>query len=362
MGTIGKLGCVGLLAAVGFAGATPVQAQTQTSLVCTRDLCRVLRPDGEVLSSCRRGEACGTRHRDADREPAPVSCPALTEETIREHTDVASCLSMRDGRIVSCCWVGDTCHSDPGDPAVGGRDGVANIGINLEPTLVFGGLASAWAGVSDLAARDSLLLVSTTSEPFLHLFRLTDGELVRTWGRAGNGPNEFRTVGSVMLSDSSAFAVDTSNNRLSVFDLASGELARSMSLTRLGLPFSFADEVAVWAPVGEDVAYWPAESAELWIMALDGVVSSTRSLPFDNRHEVIDLVVGPTGDIWVLRTPTAGGQVWDVVGSSGAFSGRVELPVGWRLMSVLRESLVVVVADAVGAESVQVHSIQWGPH
>lgn len=164
-------GILGLLAAVGLTGATPVQAQK--SLSCTRDLCRVLRSDGEVLSSCGRGEACGTRHQDGYwEEPAPTSCPPLTEETTREHTDVAACSSRRDGRIVSCCWVGDACHSDPGSSAAMGRRSFA--GVNLVPTRPFGGL-TARAGVSG-----SLLLGLTRSEPFsapLH-FKLEDSEIV----------------------------------------------------------------------------------------------------------------------------------------------------------------------------------------
>lgn len=149
----------------------------------------------------------------------------------------------------------------------------------------------------------------------------------------------------------------------------------------------------VWTSVDERVAYWPAGDAELRILELDGTVSSMRPLPFDADHVVttadrehwfrssipvaamgqrtretvafpdlhplaVALEAGPTGDIWVLRTPTASGQVWDVVGPSGEFSGRVELPVGWRLASVLHEWVVVVVADSMGVESVQVHSIE----
>lgn len=439
--------CVGPLFSIGLGGTTPVQAQT--TLVCTQDLCRVLRSDGEVLSSCRRGGACGTRPQDGDRQPTPVTCPSPQEETVREHTDVASCWSRYDGRIVSCCWVGDTCDSDTD----GERYSIT--GVSLDPNHAFGGLASGWAGVSDAAARNSLLVVATRSEPFLHLFDLADGQLVRTWGSAGDGPSEFRAVGSVALSDSNVYALDTSSNRLSVFDL-DGRLARSVSVTSLGLPLPFADEVVwsnagevllrtyepmgsqravvalapagsvktvvsynvapamrlesppgspglsvippfsprpVWTPVDERVAYWPAGDAELRILGLDGTVSSMRPLPFDADHVVttadrehwfrssipvaamgqrtretvafpdlhplaVALEAGPTGDIWVLRTPTASGQVWDVVGPSGESSGRVELPAGWRLASVLHEWVVVVVADSMGAESVQVHSIE----
>ena len=460
---IGANVCVGLLFAIGLAGTMPVQAQT--TLVCTRDICRVLMSDGEVLSSCRRGEECGTRPPDGG-EPTPVSCPPPHEETVREHTDVASCWSRNDGRIVSCCWVGDACDSGTDDSAVGrGRGGIVNV--SLEPNHVFGGLAAGWIGVSDVAARNSLLVVSTRSEPFLHLFEITDGQLVRTWGSAGDGPSEFRAVGSVALSDSNIYALDTSNNRLSVFDL-SGRLARSVSMTSLGLPLPFADEVVwsdggkvllrtyepmgnqravvalapdgdvttvvsyevapamrlesppgspglsvippfsprpVWTSVNESVAYWPAGDAKLRILGLDGIVSSMQPLPFDADHVVtkadreywfrssipavimgqrgvydavrrraretvvfpdqhplaVALEAGPTGDVWVLRTPTASGQVWDVVGPSGEFLGRVKLPAGWRLVSVLHESVVVVVSDSVGAESVQVHSIEWRP-
>lgn len=453
--------CVGLLFAVGLGGTTPVQAQT--NLVCTRDLCRVFGSDGEVLSSCRRGEACGTRPQGGDREPTPVSCPPPQEQAEREHTDIASCWSRHDGSIISCCWVGDACDVGTDDSADGrGRGGV--VGVSLEPNHVFGGLASGWAGVSDVAARGSLLVVSTRSEPFLHMFELEDGQLVHTWGSAGDGPSEFRAVGSVALSDSNVYALDTSTNRLSVFDL-DGRLARSVSMTSLSLPLPFADEVVwsdggevllrtyepmgsqravvalapeghvktvvsykvapamrlesppgspglsvippfsprpVWTTVDEGVAYWPAGAAELRTLGLDGTVSSTRPLPFDAGHVVtaadrehwfrssipsvtmgqrgvydavrrraretmvfpdqhplaVALEAGPTGDVWVLRVPTASGQVWDVVGPSGEFSGRVTLPAGWRLASVLQESVVVVVADSVGAESVQVHSIE----
>ena len=166
--------CLALLV-VGFTEATPVQAQN--SLICTRDLCRVLRSDGQVLSSCGRGEACGTRNQDRNWVPPPSCPPLTTEETIREHTDVASCSSRRDGRIVSCCWIGDACHSDPGGSAAMGRRDIA--GVKPGADAGFGGLIVR-AGVSD-----SVLLVSTRSKPFLHPFRLKDGEFVHIWGPRG---------------------------------------------------------------------------------------------------------------------------------------------------------------------------------
>lgn len=219
--------CLALLV-VGFTEATPVQAQN--SLICTRDLCRVLRSDGQVLSSCGRGEACGTRHQDRNWVPPPSCPPLTTEETIREHTDVASCSSRRDGRIVSCCWIGDACHSDPGGSAAMGRRDIA--GVKPGADAGFGGLIVR-AGVSD-----SVLLVSTRSKPFLHPFRLKDGEFVHIWG--------------------------------------------------------------------------------------------------------------PRGATWVVRTPTAGGLVWDVVDLSAEFSDRVQSSDWVDAVSALQGSVVAVIADARG--------------
>ena len=159
-----------------------------------------------------------------------------------------------------------------------------------------------------------------------------------------------------------------------------------------------------WTPVSGSVAFWQGPGLEITVLGLDGTVQSAYSLPLGDRFEVsaedreswfntaiptefmgqrvfepvreaaretvefpehhplvLDLLGGPDGSLWVRRTPSRRGQVWDVVDERGSFVGRVSLASGHRLMSVLAEHVVLRATDDLGVQSVQVHGYGSGP-
>lgn len=344
---------------------------------------------------------------------------------------------------------------------------VAQLRVEAEPVHRFGGQSVAWAGVQDVDTTDSLLVVSASSEPFLHLFRLADGELLKSWGSQGEGPGEFREAPtSVALVGGTVYAVDLNQQQLEVFD-ATSDSAETTRMDALGLtlpayvsrlektgnvlllrpmdPMGRGASVVAWRgeegvldtlasyerpprsirldgpptfPVPQPfaigplwtstpwgVAYYPGDGAtHLEEITLDGSAASQRNLSFGDSYraadperewwmdqhiphefggrrgvfdavrsqarEVLDfpshlppvlgLMGGSRRDVWVLRRPVASGQTWDVVDASGELSGRVEFPAGSRLVAVLADRVVVIVADQLGVETVQVHRLHAG--
>ena len=349
----------------------------------------------------------------------------------------------------------------------GAADAAGQIRVEMEPVHRFGGAPVEWAGVTDVDATDSLLVVSARSEPYLYLYQLSDGTILKSWGARGEGPGEFgEPPTSVALVGPLVYAVDLNQQRLNAFDTRSDAVetrrgtelgladpayvarlervgnvllvmpfepmgrgvavvawrgqagsadtlvayerpARSIGLDgppRFGVPPPFTIG-PLWTATTQGIAYYPDEVVtDLRIVALDGSVVSRRNLSLVDRFEataadrewwmdqhipqefagrrgvfdavrnqaretldfpdhlpsVLDLVGGPKGDVWVLRTPTAAGQTWDVVDATGEVSGRVEFPAGWRLAAVLAESIVVIVTDELGVETVQVHRLRVG--
>ena len=70
---------------------------------------------------------------------------------------------------------------------------------------------------------------------------------------------------------------------------------------------------------------------------------------------VLELLAGPEDHLWVRRTPDGRDQVWDIVDAGGNPAGRVSLPRGQALMSVLPNRLILKATDSLGVESVEVH-------
>ncbi len=73
------------------------------------------------------------------------------------------------------------------------------------------------------------LIVVDMSEPFLHLFR-HDGTWVRSFGRLGSGPGEFRAPGTIGVNQYGLWVYDFRLSRLSVLDPESGKFRSSRSL------------------------------------------------------------------------------------------------------------------------------------
>ncbi len=91
-----------------------------------------------------------------------------------------------------------------------------------------------WSDVRAVSANDSLLVVLTGSFPAIHLFELADGTHLRSWGRSGEGPGEFRSATGVALAGRHVYALGSDQARLSIFDFT-GDLLRTVSLRDFGL-------------------------------------------------------------------------------------------------------------------------------
>ncbi|MXX72663.1 MAG: hypothetical protein F4205_14915 [Gemmatimonadetes bacterium] len=222
----------------------------------------------------------------------------------------------------------------------------AQLRVDTQPIHRLGGDAMLWNGVIALDAHDSLLVVLTESDPVLHQFSLSRGDHIRSWGEAGEGPGEFRSSADVVLVGGQVYALDTTQRRVSVFDLT-GRLQLTTPVTGLGLPYANRLEhasgdtmvIRAYAPMGDanalvawtvegvagtvlsfddppeelrleapgapgltlrppfspyprwtvvsgQLVYWPAHGEELQIVGLDGTQTTSIVLPIEDRFEI----------------------------------------------------------------------------
>lgn len=229
-------------------------------------------------------------------------------------------------------------------PAATGQAG--QVRVDPQPVYQLGGDPVYWDGIASLDVNDSLLVVLTESDPVLHLFSLTSGLHIRSWGGEGEGPGEFMSSADVVLVGEQVYALDTTQRRVSIFDLE-GRLLLTRQLRGLGLPYAnrlhhasgdtvvvrayapmddanavvawTADGVAgtvltfddppgklrleapgapgltlrrpfspypKWTVVSGEVVYWPGAGEELQVVGLDGAATSSLVLPVKDRIEV----------------------------------------------------------------------------
>ncbi len=89
----------------------------------------------------------------------------------------------------------------------------------LRATVLFDG--DALGRPQAIGVLDDWLLVSDVPRPHvLHVIRRSDGEYLKSWGREGGGPGEFRTLWSIQQADSgSAWLYDSGQTRLTLLDV-----------------------------------------------------------------------------------------------------------------------------------------------
>lgn len=189
----------------------------------------------------------------------------------------------------------------------------AQLRVEADPVHRFGVHPLAWAGVNDVDATDSLLVVSASGIAYY----------------PGDGATHLEEI-----------ALDGS--AISERNLSFGDSYRAAEAER---------------------EWWMDQHIPQEFGGRRGVFDAVRSqaretLDFPSHlPPVLGLMGGSGRDVWVLRTPTASGQTWDVLDISGELSGRVEFAAGSRLAAVLTDRVVVVVADLLGVETVQVHRL-----
>lgn len=232
--------------------------------------------------------------------------------------------------------------------ALAAAPSAARAQLRIDPQAVhqFGGDTMSWNNIAALDANDSLLVVLTQSDPVLHLFSLSRGDHISSWGREGEGPGEFTSSADVALVGDRVYALDTTQRRVSVFDL-SGRLVLTNPVVDLGLPYAnrldhaSGDTVVIrayspmgdanaiiawtvdgvagtalsfddppgelrleapgapgltlrrpfapyprWTVVSGQLVYWPALGHQLQVVKLDGTPSTSIVLPLEDRIEI----------------------------------------------------------------------------
>ncbi len=226
----------------------------------------------------------------------------------------------------------------------------AQTQLGEQAVVTIDGEALQWSGVVATDANDSLLAVMTESDPVLHLFLIRDGRHVASWGRRGEGPGEFESSAGMALAGDRVYALDTTQRRIAIFDLA-GVLIESTLLN--DLPFPFADRlhrargdtvfIGAFEPMGQgrtvtawtsdgfakevlayqagtrddlirleapdapgltlpgpfrtrplwsvdqvsgNILYWPGQGRDIQVIGLDGSIDETIPLPVDDLLEV----------------------------------------------------------------------------
>jgi hypothetical protein len=105
-----------------------------------------------------------------------------------------------------------------------------------------------------------------------------DGSLIRTYGRPGEGPGEFRSAGSTFVLDDSTLAVhDNMLRRMSLFERGSGEFRRLRPMPGvLGTTPPVVREDGVWFALADqdytDPTFASPRSIARWVPQTDSIV------------------------------------------------------------------------------------------
>lgn len=183
------------------------------------------------------------------------------------------------GAIVAVILAGG-CGRDASRVAVtDGQAQHATASDTLRSAVLFGG--DQLGQPQSVAVMGEWLLVSDKPGPHaLHLLGRENGRLVRSWGREGAGPGEFRTLWGIQPArDGGAWLYDPSLSRLTLVDvpaLAAGRpdvIRRSVNLRAELLPMT---------------ALWAADT----LLVSSGMFRQGRFAHFDDAGE-LKRVVGP---------------------------------------------------------------------
>jgi hypothetical protein len=224
--------------------------------------------------------------------------------------------------------------------------------LSASPLLRLGGEAA--TGPTEFAnpysatfLSDRLVVLDGQSQ-VLRVFRLVDGQFLRTIGRKGRGPGEFQNAAYLQpLPGDSLFVGDIQLNRYCLFDSA-GHEARTVNLGQL-LPRSrltpvgrFSDgSIVAWAPRFEAITGAGVQplTATIYRVSPDGsTADSLRTLPFAKVNSA------PFQKGWGYRALVGAGQLSPAVsGSTAVFSSpttftlhRYSAGAAWQTIEELR--------------------------
>lgn len=186
-------------------------------------------------------------------------------------------------------------------------------------------------------------------------FFASDGTLAGSFGRAGEGPGEFRNPGNLVLVGDSVWAMDDSLLRGTMFDL-DRRVARTVPFTRSYLPYMAGDVY----PLGDRYAMLPNVGAQslrpegfttpLLLLNADGQVADTLGDPLLRRN-VIGVIELPGGQAFVqLPTPHVDYTAFDPAGGAFVFATGEITRDGGRIVHVAK---VDAAGDTVLARSIE---------
>jgi hypothetical protein len=151
------------------------------------------------------------------------------------------------------------------------------------------------------------------------------GRYLRTSGRQGGGPGEFRYLRKIYRHTAdSLLAADWSVERLSLFD-PSGEFVRTVPAPSVGGP-------ALPLDIRLEGPFWVATGA--WRVPTDGVRRALRRLPRPDGTPAFRFVLpAADGTLWIAERLAIGDDVprWIVIDSAGRPVATVDLPPRFEL-------------------------------
>lgn len=209
--------------------------------------------------------------------------------------------------------------------------------LSAEPTIEIGAGASPdvplsrVTGVTPLAA--ARVAVGTYTPPRVLVFE-SDGTLTTTLGRAGEGPGEFASVGSVVpLGPDSVAVWDPDHRRISVFTV-DGRFARDVDLSDVA-PMSA--RAAASSQTTSGITHLLTSGTGTFVLWGEGMISPGPENPVIRRPEMPAYRITTNGEELAIYGPIPG-MTTHVGGPAGA----LPLPLGARTYAATTDAAFVV--------------------
>lgn len=222
-----------------------------------------------------------------------------------------------------------------------GPDPVASIGI------AEGEAAYELHRASDaIRMRDGRIIVANSGSSELRVFDST-GAYLRSIGREGGGPGEFR--GAIRLfphAGDSLVVYDSGNGRFSVLD-SDGRYARVLEPARRPFPWDDWLFSGTWVSGVRDASLRPCVAAAL------------RAIPIPERPSppVRRAILDEAGRLWLQPLGTPELTSWRVYSIGGTPLGTVRLPDGFRPYQIGHGFILGARAGEDGAEEVDLYRL-----
>ena len=190
--------------------------------------------------------------------------------------------------------------------------------IVVEPYLTLGGDPSPGIGSPFFCmARDALgrFWVAGTSERDIGVYS-ADGKLVRTLGRLGQGPGEFRTMSHILSRGQTVSVLDPGNLRETVYDMEFNVVRTIPLPAYVNAAVTFDDSLSLY-----NINLWTPDKVGYTLHLVDRTGRVVLSLGYDGKVVRRDLPVGyrslaaaSGGGFWAARTTEYELEKWTIAG------------------------------------------------